>query len=92
MDFLNKATLIKEEIINWRRDLHKIPEIGLILPKTAAYIKDELDKMGIEYQTFENHSGMAAFIGKEWKDYSIKSRYGWIENKRRSGHSLCFHQ
>lgn len=74
MDFLNKATLIKEEIINWRRDLHKIPEVGLILPETAAYIKGKLDEMGIEYQTFENHSGIVALIGKEKNGKTIALR------------------
>ena len=33
---------ISEYIIKCRRDLHQIPEIGLNLPKTLDYVKNEL--------------------------------------------------
>ena len=34
-------------IQRWRRELHQIPEIGLKLPKTEAYVKEKLCKMGL---------------------------------------------
>ena len=53
---------IEKEIINWRRELHKIPEIGLYLPQTVNYIKTELDNMGIEYYTLVNGNAVVGLI------------------------------
>ena len=42
--------MLEQDIIKWRRDLHQIPELGLKEFKTAAYIRNELKKMGYEYE------------------------------------------
>ena len=65
MTALDEAKKISDEIIAWRRQLHKIPEIGLVLPQTAAFVTARLDEMGIAYTTFERHSGIVALIGKK---------------------------
>ena len=64
MTVLDEAKEINDQIIAWRRKLHKIPEIGLILPQTAAFVKARLDEMDIPYTTYEKHSGIVALIGK----------------------------
>lgn len=38
-----------EDIVRYRRELHKIPEIGLKEFKTAEYIRNELVKLGYSY-------------------------------------------
>lgn len=38
----------EDDIIEFRRHLHKEPEVGFYLPKTSAYIKEQLEAMGIE--------------------------------------------
>lgn len=65
MTVLDEAKEISGEIIAWRRELHKIPEIGLVLPQTAAFVKARLDEMDVAYTTFERHSGIVALIGKK---------------------------
>lgn len=40
---------VMDEVIIWRRDLHQIPEIGNDIPKTSAYVAEQLEKMGISY-------------------------------------------
>lgn len=40
---------VMDEVINWRRDLHQIPEIGNDLPQTSAYVCKQLDAMGVSY-------------------------------------------
>lgn len=45
---LEEARALSEEITAWRRSLHEIPELGLETPKTAAFIVQELKKMGAE--------------------------------------------
>ncbi|MCU9812163.1 hypothetical protein [Paraclostridium sp. AKS81] len=56
---------ISEYIIKCRRDLHQIPEIGLNLPKTLDYVKNELENMGIKYKEFKDCTGISALIGKK---------------------------
>ena len=63
MNPLNDAKLIADEITSFRRELHKIPEIGLNLPKTRDFVTAKLDEWGVKYQTFENHSAVVAVIG-----------------------------
>lgn len=45
-----KAEALKEQMIQDRRYLHQIPELGMDLPQTSAYIKKRLDEMGIVWQ------------------------------------------
>ena len=42
-----KAEALKEQMIQDRRYLHQIPELGMDLPQTSAYIKKRLNEMGI---------------------------------------------
>lgn len=65
MNALDEAKAISEEIVAWRRALHKTPEIGLVLPQTAAFVKARLDEMGIAYTTFTRHSGIVALLGQK---------------------------
>lgn len=55
---------INNYIVKCRRDLHRIPEIGLNLPKTVEYVKNELTKMEVDYTEFKNCTGLSALIGK----------------------------
>lgn len=74
MDIIAEAYAIKDEIIKWRRDLHKIPEVGMFLPKTFEYVKKKLDEFNIEYTTYKNHSGISAVLGKkEGKTIAIRA-------------------
>lgn len=45
---LKQAKEIEQKIIENRHWLHKHPEIGFNLPETAAYVKEQLESMGIE--------------------------------------------
>ncbi|WP_458862793.1 M20 metallopeptidase family protein [Acidaminobacterium chupaoyuni] len=62
MDILEKAKAMEDEIIAWRRYFHQNPELGMDLPKTAAKVKEELEKMGVEYREAAPNAIMA-FIG-----------------------------
>jgi amidohydrolase len=41
----------RELVINTRRDLHRIPEVGYTENKTSAYVADYLNREGLEVQT-----------------------------------------
>lgn len=53
---------IQAYVLRIRRDLHKIPEIGLELPETEKFIKKELDALNIPYVCSERGSGIMATI------------------------------
>ena len=60
---LSEAQQMEGELISWRRHIHQFPEIGIELPKTVAFIQNELEKMGVSYQIYEDCSCVVAQIG-----------------------------
>lgn len=58
-----EAAALQTELTDWRRALHQMPETGIKLPQTAAFIKERLDEMGVEYQVWEEISCIEARIG-----------------------------
>lgn len=63
-NILKQANELKEQLVTWRRDIHKLAEIGLDMPNTSNYIQNELKKMNIEYKTIVNGNGVVALIGQ----------------------------
>lgn len=61
---LEKTKKIQEELVQIRRDLHQIPEIGLDLPQTSQYVFDKLLEYGYEPERIID-SGIVATVGKE---------------------------
>ena len=53
---------LKDYIIGLRREFHRIPEEGNILPKTQARVCEELDKLGIPYKKGSEDSSIVALI------------------------------
>ena len=51
----------EEQIIAWRRSLHQVPELYADLPKTTAIVKEALDAMGYEYESYSN-SGIRVVV------------------------------
>lgn len=44
-----EAKALEKEIIDWRRELHKMPEIAYELPETSKFIRNKLEQLKIEY-------------------------------------------
>lgn len=61
-DIKEQAEALQERIVAWRRDLHKIPEIGIHNPQTQDYICAELDKMGISYRRDVGGNGCTGVV------------------------------
>ena len=57
------AQALQDQIVRWRRSLHEIPELGLDLPKTSAFVAKQLTDMGIDIQTGIAQSGIVGLIG-----------------------------
>lgn len=62
---LSEATQDKAQLIEWRRALHQMPELGLELSGTAAYVQSELKKMGIACERTVGGACLSATLGKE---------------------------
>ena len=45
---LVEAQAMQEELVGWRRALHQIPEIGVKLPQTVAFVVSKLEEMGVD--------------------------------------------
>ena len=44
---IQECRMMQEEIVKLRRDLHRIPELGCVLPETCAYVGARLKELGI---------------------------------------------
>ncbi len=76
MKIIEEAKKIEEEIIRWRRDLHKFPELGLDLPKTAHYVMEALNEMNIPYNNGIAQSGIVALIEGKKNEKGKKKTLG----------------
>lgn len=54
-EMLKKVNAIQAQIVADRR-LHQMPELGVYTPKTAAYVKQRLDEMGIPHRDCGVHT------------------------------------
>ena len=65
MNFLNMAK--RPEVFDWmvniRRTLHEIPELGFEEFETSKLVRTELDKMGIPYKHPVAITGVVGYIG-----------------------------
>lgn len=85
-DILKEAQELQHKIVEWRRILHRYPETGLVLPKTADFVTKQLKAAGIEFKTFDNHSGITAVIGKgPGKTIAIRADMDGLPIKEETG-------
>ena len=81
----------KEDLVKHRRNLHRIPEIGLKLPKTIEYIKKELDSSGIKYRETKTVDGVYGLIeGKNrGKIIAVRSDMDALPIREKTGLSFA---
>lgn len=84
-EILKQANLIKDEIINHRRVIHKNPEVGAKLPKTKLYVMNELKKLGYEPKEI-CESGIVAIIkgNKPGKTFLLRADMDALPMKENS--------
>ena len=64
MDYLKRAHELNETLLRDRRALHSHPETGCEVPQTSAYIRAQLEEMGLEVKAC-GRCGPTALIGKK---------------------------
>ena len=65
IDVKQEVKKIESEIIEWRHQLHMIPELHTELPKTTAFIKARLEEFGLTYKTYSNNGISVVIEGAE---------------------------
>lgn len=91
MYILSQSENIQKIIVNHRRNLHKIPELGLELPKTVSYIKSVLDEYGVKYKTLVNGNAIVAWINgeQEGRCIAIRADMDALPIQEETGFEYC---
>ena len=71
--FQQEAAAMQEQLVAWRRELHRMPETGIHLPQTMQYIRDRLEEMGVAYELHDDISCITATIGSGEKCFLLRS-------------------
>lgn len=88
MNYLTRAEELFATTVAHRRYLHQIPELNLDLPKTTAYITEELTKMG--YTPQGCGGGIVATVGKpNGKTVLLRADMDALPVKEESGLSFA---
>ena len=82
---LQEAEALQEELVNWRRGLHQIPELDVHLPETVKFVTGKLEEMGIPYEVYEDCSCVVAQIGKGGKCFLLRSDMDGLPVQEETG-------
>lgn len=82
---LKEAQEMQTELSRWRQALHQIPEPGLHLPKTSAFVTEKLDEFGIAYEIYEDCSCITACIGQGKHCFLLRSDMDALPMQEESG-------
>lgn len=69
-----RARKLQKELVEWRRHFHKNPEVGLEVPKTAAYLANQLKEMGLQVRTGVGGHGVVGVLKGDLSGKTIAVR------------------
>lgn len=84
MNIIEEASKIKEEVIEFRRNLHQCPEIAFHEMMTMEYIREHLEKWNISYRLMEP-SGILAVVGSGEKTIALRADMDALEVTEETG-------
>lgn len=87
LDVISKVREVESDIIRFRRRLHQVPELGLELPKTVEFVRDQLDKMGVKYKRLVNGNAIVGLIegSERGKTIALRADMDALEVKEETG-------
>ncbi|NPV67999.1 MAG: amidohydrolase [Anaerolineae bacterium] len=62
VDFLQGAQRLAPQLIDWRRELHRHPELAFMETRTASMVANQLHQLGLEVQTGVGKTGVVALL------------------------------
>ena len=87
MNYYERALELKDETIANRRHIHKNAETGLDLPKTKAYVMEELTEYGLEPK--DCGYGVTATLGKGGKVLLLRADMDALPMPEESGEEFA---
>ncbi|NLE43484.1 MAG: amidohydrolase [Chloroflexi bacterium] len=60
---LERALRIEQQLVSWRRDFHRRPELGFREVRTSKRVADELTRLGYRVRTGVGRTGVVAELG-----------------------------
>ena len=84
-DIIQEVKSNHETVVSWRRALHQIPEVGIELPQTVAFIAGKLAELNIPYEIYEDCSCITATIGKGGKCILLRGDMDGLPVAEESG-------
>lgn len=88
-DKYRKDEIKMSEALKFRRDLHKIPELGMELPKTYAYIKNVLQTLPCEIFSPIPYSVCAFFDAGREKTVAFRSDMDALPVEEKTGRDFA---
>jgi len=61
---LNRAREIEQQLINWRREIHRHPELGFQEFKTAEFVAETLRSLGVKVKMKVGKTGVVGYLGE----------------------------
>ena len=87
MDYFERASALREELIENRRYLHENAEVGLHMPKAKAYVMNKLKEYGLEPK--ECGEGVTATLGHGGKVMLLRADMDALPMPEESGLSFA---
>ncbi|MDO4443209.1 MAG: M20 family metallopeptidase [Slackia sp.] len=84
-NLFEEAHAIESDIVEWRRKLHRTPELGIDLPLTSAFVQRTLAEFGIPFTTSVNGSCVTALLGSGEKCILLRSDMDGLPIEEESG-------
>ncbi len=72
---LQDAYALHDQLVSWRRDLHKHPELGYEEHRTAALIVDHLSRLGLQVQQGIARTGVVGLLEGEREGPTLLLRF-----------------
>ena len=81
-ELMAEAAVLEPQLQNWRRTLHRHPEVGFDLPQTRALVKQALTEMGYTPQDC-GKAGILVLAGGKKRRHGRSARSGGVRRGLR---------
>ncbi len=84
---LDEARALQGQLIEWRRYLHRFPEVELNTPETAKFVKQQLEAMGLEVRYPVGVNGVVGLLRghKPGKTFAIRADIDGLRIREETG-------
>ena len=89
MSILDEAQKLMEELVSWRRRIHRQPELGFDVYQTAELVSRTLSDLGVEAQSGVGRTGVVAYLG-DGEGPTIAIRADIVSQNARYAYTAAF--